>query len=567
MSLMRRLVPAALTVASATVLTGYVVSAVAAQPVADTVNSYAAQLNLDGDGVLHVKETVELTAAGDTVSRTLTTRLRSDAERDRVWKLSNISATVGGQRAEVNTEEVDNGTKIDVKTGSGDKTVAYSYDVDGTVADSIEGRQVSWPVVQGFDSAIPQARVSATIPFASWVTCFAGREGDSVPCTSSQLGESAAIELEQRSLPPAGRVTLVAGLSSDATVKPNADYAEHWSLGRAFTVDGATVGLASLVLGLGLLGAAALWLLRGRDAAKTSDGESGPARPVLDGADGPQFAAPDGIRPGQVGTVVDESADLVDITATLLDLAVRNYLTITEMPREGQFGRLDWTLTRRHPGGPELLAYEKSLLDAIFADGDEVTVSSLGPSLRPRLTAVRENLYADVVTQGWFTHRPDAVRNRWTTAGLVLVAAGAVLTVVLAAVSKFGLVGLAVMLSGIALTLSGQEAPARTARGAVVLGRIFGLRAYLAGETAADLPQERRLEFASRCLPYATVLGLTEKWALEIAATDEDDTPDEGIGWYNGPDNWHLSNIGESLSNFVTAVNGSLSTGRRLFAD
>ena len=568
MSLQRRLVPAALVVASATVLPGFALTAAAARPVEDKVTSYAAQLNLDGDGVLHVKETVELTADGDTVSRTLRTRLRSDADRDRVWKLSNVSATVGGRQAEVKTDDVDDGTRIDVKTGSGDVTVAYSYDVDGTVADSIEGRQVSWPVVQGFDSAIPRARVSATIPFASWVTCFAGREGDSVPCTSSQLGESAAIEIEQTALPPAGRVTLVAGLSGDATVKPNADFAERWSLGRAFTADGATVGLAALLLGLGVLGAAALWLLRGRDAAKTSEGASGPARPVLDGTDGPQFAAPDGIRPGQVGTVVDESADLVDITATLLDLAVRNYLTITELPREGEFGRMDWTLTRRHQGGPELLAYEQALLDAIFADGNnEVTVSTLGPSLRPRLTAVRENLYADVVTQGWFAQRPDAVRNRWTTAGLVLVLAGAVLTVVLAAVSRFGLVGLAVMLSGVALTLSGQEAPARTARGAAVLGRISGLRAYLAGESAADLPQDRRLEFASRCLPYATVLGLTEKWALEIAATDEDDTPDEGIGWYNGPANWHLSNIGESLSNFVTAVNGSLSTGRRLFAD
>lgn len=566
MSLKRRLVPAALIVACATLLPASAATASTVRPTEDKVTGYAAQLNLDGAGVLHVKETVQVTADGDTVTRTLRTRLRSDADRDRVWKVSNIKATVGGSDVAVKTSDVDNGTELEVNTGSGAKTVVYSYDVDGTVADSIEGRQVSWPVVQGFDSAIASAKVSATIPFASWVTCFAGREGDSVPCTSSQLGESAAIEIEQTQLPAAGRVVLVAGLSGDATVKPNADFAERWSLGRAFTANGLTLGLAALLLGLGVLGAAGLWLLRGRDAAKVAAGTSGPARPVLDGADGPQFAAPDGIRPGQVGTVVDESADLVDITATLLDLAVRNYLTVTELPREGEFGRMDWLLTRRHAGGSELLPYEKSLLDAIFADGDEVAVSALGPSLRPRLVAVRENLYADVVTQGWFTQRPDAVRNRWTTSGLVLVGAGAVLTVVLAAVSRFGLVGLAVMLCGVALALSGQETPARTARGAAVLGRISGLRAYLAAESAADLPEDKRLEFASRCLPYATVLGLTEKWALEIAATDEDDTPDEGIGWYNGPDNWHLSNIGESLANFVTAVNGSLSS-RRLFAD
>jgi hypothetical protein len=94
---------------------------------------------------------------------------------------------------------------------------------------------------------------------------------------------------------------------------------------------------------------------------------------------------------------------------------------------------------------------------------------------------------------------------------------------------------------------------------------VAGLQHYLANESSSDLPQSHRLEFASRCLPYAAVLGLTEKWALEIAATDDDDDPDAGIGWYSGPENWHLSDIGESLSNFVTAFGGSLTTARRLF--
>lgn len=566
MSLKRRVMTAALIVASTTLMTAPSYAASTAAVVPGEVTSYAADVSLGGDGVLHVQETVKLTADGDSVSRVLRTRLRSDSDTDRVWKVRNVSAKVGDQNAEVKTSDVDDGIKLEVNTGSGEKTVVYKYDVLGSVAESTEGRQVSWAIVQGFNSSIPKATISASIPFATYVSCFAGRQGSSVPCTSSQLGESAAIEIEQQQLPAGGRITLLAGLSDQATVKANSEFADRWSLGRAFHADGATLGLSALLLGLGLLGAAGLWLLRGRDAAKVSAG-GGPARPVLDSAEGPQFAAPDGIRPGQVGTVVDESADLVDITATLLDLAVRNYLSIVELPRDGQFGRMDWNLVKRNDGGPELLPYEKALLDAIFADGSEVTVSSLGPSLRPRLEAVRENLYADVVTQGWFTQRPDAVRNRWTTAGVVLVIAGAVLTVVLAAVTKFGLVGLAVMLAGVALALAGQEAPARTARGAAVLGRIAGLRAYLAGESAADLPEQHRLEFASRCLPYATVLGLTEKWALEIAATDDDETPDEGIGWYEGPDDWHLSNIGESLSNFVTTVNGSLSAGRRLFAD
>lgn len=568
MSPKRRLLPAALLMSLTAPVAGLFValspvSAQAAVTADDQITAYTADATLTKDGRLQVKETVDLAAGGTTFTRTLATRVRADADRDRTYDIKDVSATVNGQPAQgFQNQSVDDGRKLTLNV-SGKSQIVYNYTVDNVVADSVDGREVSWPVVQGFGVSIPEAKLNVNVPFATWVTCFAGRTGSSMPCTTSQLGESAELEIQQNGVPAAGRVTFLTGLSDQATVQPNAKYTTPWSLSRAFTVDSTTGGLAILVFGIGLLGAVGLWFFRGRDAAKV--GHGAPERPVLDGADGPQFAAPDGIRPGQVGTVVDESADVVDITATLLDLAVRNYLTIVEQPRDSHFGKLDWELRRLHPGGPELLAYEKALLDAVFADGDSVLVSALGHSLRPRLNLVREQLYSDVVTQGWFNNRPDAVRNRWTTAGVVLLGAGVVLTIVLAIVSKFALVGFAVMAAGLVLALVGQAAPARTARGAAVLGRVFGLQHYLANETSADLPQGSRLEFASRCLPYAAVLGLTEKWALEIAATDDDDDPDEGIGWYSGPENWHLSNIGESLSNFVTSFGGSLSSARRLF--
>jgi hypothetical protein len=569
MSLKRRLVPAALLIPLATAVTALLPAALASATGAadDRITAYRAEGSLDGSGVLKVKETVKVTPGAATVSRTLQTRVRSSTDEDRKYELENISASVNGKPAEgFQNSETDDGREITVHA-SGESEIVYSYDVVGVVADSIDGREVSWPIVQGFSSSIPKASVSVTVPFASWITCFAGRPGSSMPCTSSQLGESAAIEIEQNGVPAGGRLTFRAGLSPQATVPPNAEFATRWSLGRAFTADSSTLGLSALLLGLGVLGAAALWFVRGRDASRVDESAGVPARPVLDSENGPQFAAPDGIRPGQVGTVVDETADVVDITATLLDLAVRNYLTIIELPRSSEFGRLDWRLERLNAGGPELLPYEKALLDAVFADGDAVTVSDLGPALRPRLGLVREHLYADVVSQGWFAQRPDAVRNRWTTAGVVLILAGAVLTLILAIATKFALGGLAVMLAGVALALAGQVAPARTARGSAVLGRIAGLQAYLRNESSTDLPEHHRLEFASRCLPYAAVLGLTDKWALEIANTDDDDDPDAGIGWYSGPENWHLSDIGQSLSNFVTALSGSLTASRRLFAD
>jgi hypothetical protein len=349
MSPKRRLLPAALLMSLTAPVAGLFValspvSAQAAVRADDQITAYTADATLTKEGRLQVKETVDLTAGGTTFSRTLTTRVRSDSDRDRTYAVTDVSATVNGQPAQgFQNESVDDGRKLTLNV-SGQSKIVYSYTVDNVVADSIDGRQVSWPIVQGFATSIPKADLSVNVPFATWVTCFAGRAGSSMPCTSSQLGESAGLEIEQNGVPAGGRVTFLTGLSDQASVQPNAQYSTRWSLGRAFTVDATTGGLAVLVFGVGLLGAVGLWFFRGRDAAKVGDGA--PERPVLEGADGPQFAAPDGIRPGQVGTVVDETADVVDITATLLDLAVRNYLTIVEQPRESHFGKVIWELLR-----------------------------------------------------------------------------------------------------------------------------------------------------------------------------------------------------------------------------
>ena len=47
-----------------------------------------------------------------------------------------------------------------------------------------------------------------------------------------------------------------------------------------------------------------------------------------------RYEPPEGLTPAEVGVVWDESADLEDVTATILDLAVRGHLeTSTRAPR------------------------------------------------------------------------------------------------------------------------------------------------------------------------------------------------------------------------------------------
>src|SRR5207237_1456454 len=79
-----------------------------------------------------------------------------------------------------------------------------------------------------------------------------------------------------------------------------------------------------------------------------------------------EFEPPDQLRPGQLGLVLDESADTKDVTATIIDLAARGYLTITEVPGKGIFARGNYEL-KKVPNGDmtKLLPYERTIYNGL----------------------------------------------------------------------------------------------------------------------------------------------------------------------------------------------------------
>ena len=105
-----------------------------------------------------------------------------------------------------------------------------------------------------------------------------------------------------------------------------------------------------------------------------------------------EFAPPQDLRPGQVGTIVDEQANTLDVTATIVDLAVRGYLTIEEIPKEGWFGKPDWTLHRTGKADDDLLMYERTLLTGLFKDGNDPALSGLKRTFPERLSRSRTSV-------------------------------------------------------------------------------------------------------------------------------------------------------------------------------
>jgi uncharacterized membrane protein YgcG len=215
--------------------------------------------------------------------------------------------------------------------------------------------------------------------------------------------------------------------------------------------------------------------------------------------------------PGLVGVLLDERADLRDILATVVDLARRGVLTIEEI-REG-FAR-DFRL-RRTGSEAELQPFERLLVQALFDGSTERRLRDLRHRFFRRLPELEAALYRAVVQAGWFSARPDRVRDAYRIPG-VLAGGLAVLTGILAAQESarglWGIWAIAVGLGGTALAwfLIAPHMPRRTRKGAE---RAAQWRAFARGlrELRKMAPEEAsaRLE---QYLPYAIAFGMERRF-------------------------------------------------------
>lgn len=515
----------------------------------------------EADGTLQITETWEFSAPQGDVTRTLDLRRDRDPSSYYRYRISGVTATVDGRAADLATTTRSTQMEVTVAVG-GTGPVTVSYRVTGATRTE-QGQDgpltlLEWPLLQGLGLEV--ARFDATVagPAApQLMDCTAGPRGSVGECAAIGGGtfDQPYPAIQDGPRAPGDELVIRVAYPA-AAMAATADVGERWSLDRAFEVSWPTVLTA---LASALVGAALLHLLHrraGRDAVSGSVTPVGSFVPVGPGRS--VFRVPEEVRPGHVGTVADERVDPIDITATLLDLAVRGHLRITELPRPAH-GMLDWSIARVSSDGA-MEAFERELLDAVTPDGATTLVSQLPARLAGRIDRIQDALYDDVVARGWFDHRPDSTRSAWRIRGYVALGVAAVAATLLVAFTGFGLTALVLLALGAAVVWVADRMPRRTVEGAALLGGLGALASLLATHPTDEMPPGRELAEISHLLGYAVVLGGKERWLAALVAADADDTaPDpDTLGWYHAPETWHLQDLPASLTQFIHTVQGAL---------
>jgi uncharacterized membrane protein YgcG len=273
-----------------------------------------------------------------------------------------------------------------------------------------------------------------------------------------------------------------------------------------------------------------------------------------------QYEPPAGATPAETGVLFDQKVHTHEITATIVHLAVKRYLTIEEGEKKGILGSSKtyaFTLDKDYAGDPTLTEHEKAVLRGIFDGGigSRTELKELENKFYKDIPGIKNAISQAAVGRGWYKANPEKIRAAYFGVGvfylifLYWVGYG-VIASVLGTGGPTAFVSLG--LPGVLIMIFGYFMPARTVSGAEAYGLALGFREYISKAETARIKWEEKENIFEKFLPYAMVFGVVDKWAKAFEGVDLKQ-PD----WYRGGSLNTFSAL--YFANSLTAATSSIS--------
>jgi len=254
----------------------------------------------------------------------------------------------------------------------------------------------------------------------------------------------------------------------------------------------------------------------------------------------PMYEPPEGLRPAETGALIDDAVNLRDITAVLVDLAVRGYIKIVEAEHKGLlFSSKDYEfhLLKDRDSWSDLSDYERAMLERIYAGGGTVTrLSELRNHFYTVLPLMKSEIVTALKSKGMYTLDPDSA-HQYAILGALAVAVPYIALQVLHIADftySFGLTILCVAIAAMIIFLFGRQLTATSLKGARTRVAIRGFQEFM-NRVDADRLKRMPLDTFEKYLPYAMALGVEHRWAKAFEGIVQNPPT-----WYEG--NWPAFN-------------------------
>jgi len=411
------------------------------------------------------------------------------------------------------------------------------------------------------------------------LTCYTGKvKSQEKNCESEILSETETYFSSTRVLSPGEGLTIVLGWPKGIVKEVPKKYSKNIGdlLKKYLPL---LLALYILVIPLITLGVLSfIWNKYGKD-------------PAGRGTIIPIYSPPDDLTPMEIGSIIDERADLRDISATIIDLAVKGYMRIREIKEKGFLKtKREYKFIKLKEADENLESHEKELFNAIFAKkpgvlekvfdfirifnkgGDLITEKKYTTQEEGRLSTLKifdkkrkvireetteekpltgktvvklselkgkfyENLpriksltYENLVKKDYFPTNPDRVRNKY----YILAGIFAIINII----------------SSIIIALFGRAMPKKTKKGKLIHEAILGFKEFLTVTEKDRLKffnaPEKSPELFEKFLSYAMALGVEKQWAKQF----------EGI--FKRPSDWYEGDFDTMNAIIFTNMIGGL---------
>lgn len=527
-----------------------------------SIRSFRSDIEVRGDASLRVTETIETVfhRPRHGIYRDIPFRYTDELGEKTVMPLRIISVTDAAGKY-WKYKEKRTGGFLRIRIGDPDeyveglKVYVITYTVENAILFFPDHDELYWNVTgNDWPTGIGAALASVTVetdgrPLALQTRCFTGPRGSREEACRISLLQNSAKYTAGRKFPAGEGMTIVFGWDKGVVKPPS-----RWKQGLFLLHPAANWPF--LAPPLTLLYMLALWYRKGRDPS-TGD-------PVVV-AYAPPMETGRPLHPAEAGALIDERLDPADITASIVDLAVKRHITIEERKTPGfLFGKTEYFIRKEKEPGGELLPFGRLLLEKLFpAEETEVRVSDLKYKFYKHLDELKNAAFSGLEQAGCFRANPLGVRSRYLYTGIAIVIVGGFLGWLgdrfLGGAPLRAIIALA--LSGLVVILFAPLMPVKTLKGVKMLGRIKGFEEFLLRAEKDRLERMNDPNLFEKYLPYAIALGVADRWAKAFEEIFQ-----EPPRWYrsgSGVDTFRPSTFHRSLDSALTTMTGAMTASPR----
>ena len=489
-------------------------------------NRLDSDIAVQGNGDLHVVETNVI----DFTSGSFTFGYR-DINQSRLTAIKDIQVTQDNKPLKFETSETDSGDfRIKYYFPAAQNEVRafkLAYTVIGATRYYTNGDVIYWAPVyaarNGF--SVQDSRTTVKLPIGA-TALLAATFGPTATVTGQ--GENLVVAEAKEPIPSGKQLEVLVSIPHGILTGSAPDWQAAYDVEQQTKVANQGSGFGLLLVGMLLIfGGPALivffWFKRGRDP------NVGLVAEYLN-------EPPAGITPGMAGTLVDGSADLQDMIATVIDLGRRGLLTLQEQGTTNPAGVVvarDYFVSR----GPnfksvKLAAYESKMVDAMRLNEDKTTtLSAIQGKLYAQTSTIKSAMYDELIRLGMYSYNPESSRSRYTLFGVILLIFACVIACAASlystAYSGYELCpSVGIGLNAVILLFIASRMQARTRKGAETKMRVAAFKRYLQNiEKYTDIKTAKDL--FDKYLPFAVAFGLDRSWIQKFTAV-QTPTP----SWY-----------------------------------